>query len=323
MVRYLVKVEKLPSVKKPKEMKLPWKTDFKRNWVVYMVFLPVFIYIFVTNYLPMFGIAMAFQDFRITRGFLGSEWVGLGNFFELFSADAFPNALRNTMIMAAFNIVLGFPAPIIFALVLTSVKIKPFRRACQTISYLPNFVAAVVVVTLIRQFLSPTGAITELLEFFGLPAQNWLVNPNPPVFWLINSLSGVWQGFGYGSIIYIAAITNINGEYYEAAAIDGANGWQRIWKITIPSIMPMIVMMLILQFGIVMRIGFDRILLMYVPRTFEVADNLFTFTYRMAFGAAPNFGLSAASGLFQSVLSTALLVLSNQLAKSRTQMSLF
>ena len=316
------RAKSLPS-KALKYEKLSWRIDFKRNWPVYLIFLPVFIYIFLLNYLPMFGIAMAFQDFNITKGFFNSEWIGLRNFVELFSGEAFPKALRNTVIMACFNLVLGFPAPIIFALLITSVKAKKFRRTTQIISYLPNFVAAVVMVTLIKQFLSSTGAITQLLELFGLPAQNWLVNPNPPVFWLINSLSGVWQGFGYGSIIYIAAIINISGEYYEAAAIDGANGWQRIWRITIPCIMPTVVMLLVLQFGIFMRVGFDKVLLMYVPRTYEVADNLFTYTFRMAFSGSPNFGLGAASGLFQSVLSTIMLIASNQIAKKVSNMSLF
>jgi len=303
--------------------KVTWKKDFMRNGMVYIIFLPVFAYVFIFSYLPMFGIAMAFQDYRVARGFFGSEWVGLANFIELFSGEAFPSALRNTFIMAGFNLVLGFPAPIIFALLISSIKFKRFRRTNQVISYLPNFVAAVVLVTLIRQFLAPDGAITQLLQFFGLPAQNWLTNPNPPVFWLINSLAGVWQGFGYGSILYIAAISGINGDLYEAAAIDGANGWQRMWKITIPCILPIIVMMFVLQFGILLRVGFDRVLLMYVPRTFPVADNLFTYTFRMAFGLAPNFGLGAASGLFQSVISTILLIASNQLSKKTTKMSLF
>ena len=313
----------LPVPGKEFSLKVPWKKDFRRNWMVYLIFLPVFLYVFIFNYLPMFGIVMSFQDYSIVKGFFGSEWVGLRNFIDLFSGEAFPNALRNTFIMAGFNLVLGFPAPIIFALLITSVKPRKFRRTSQVISYLPNFVAAVVLVNLIKNFMSSTGAITEALTFFGLPAQNWLTNPDPPVFWLINSLSGVWQGFGYGSIIYIAAITNISGEYYEAAAIDGASEWQRIWRITIPCIMPMIVMMLVLQFGVLLRVGFDRVLMMYVPRTYEVADNLFTYTYRMAFGMAPNFGLAAASGLFQSVISTILLVASNQISKRISSMSLF
>jgi len=309
--------------KRIKEGRVSWKLDFKRNWLVYVIFLPVFVYFFVLNYLPMFGLSMAFQNFSITKGFFNSDWIGFQNFKDLFMGDAFPNALKNTFIMAGFNLVLGFPAPIIFALLITSVKFEAFRRSSQIISYLPNFVAAVVMVNIMKQFLSPTGAITEFLALFGLQEQNWLVNPNPPVFWLINTLSGVWQGFGYGSIIYVAAITNINGEYYEAAAIDGANGWQKMWKITLPCIKPIIIMLFVLQFGILLRVGFDRILLMYVPRTYEVADNLFTYTYRMAFGAAPNFGLGAASGLFQSVVSTILLITSNQVSKRLSNNSLF
>lgn len=319
----MAQARKASPVHKQAQDKLPWRIDFKRNRMVYLVFLPVFVYMMITSYLPMFGIGMAFQNFNISKGFFKSEWIGLQNFIDLFSGEAFPNALKNTVIMAGFNLILGFPAPIIFALLITSLRAKGFRRVCQTISYLPNFVAAVVVVSLVKQFLSATGAVTILLATLGLPAQNWLVNPDPPVFWLINSLSGVWQGFGYGSIIFTAAITNISGEYYEAAAIDGASSWQRMWRITIPSIMPMIVMMLVLQIGIVLRVGFDKVLLMYVPKTFGVADNLFTYTYRMAFGSPPNFGLGAASGLFQSIVGTILLVASNYLSKRTSKMSLF
>jgi len=312
--------------KKQREWKgehVPLKKDFKQNWIVYLIFLPVFIYFFITCYLPMFGITMAFQDFDMVKGFFNSQWVGFDNFIELFTGDAFPTAFRNTMIMALFSSTLGFVAPILFALLLSSVRNKKYRRVTQTVSYLPNFVAVMVVATLVQQFLAEGGAISAILSMFGLQDQNWLANPNPPVFWLINCLSGIWQGFGYGFIIYVAAISNINGDYYEAAAIDGANSWQRMWKITLPSIMPMILMMFILQMGVVTRVGFDKVLLLYMPQTFNVADNLYTYTYRMAFGFPPDYGLGAASGLFQSVLGTVLLVISNWLSKKSGKLKLF
>ena len=300
-----------------------WKKDFRRNGTVYLVFLPVFIYFLVMNYLPMFGIVMAFQRFKISTGFFRSEWVGLRNFIELFSGDTFPNAVRNTFIMAGFNLTLGFLAPVVFALLITSVKHHGFRRVCQTISYLPNFVAAMVVVNIVMQFLDVGGAITGLLTAMGFHEQNWLANPDPPVFWLINTLIGIWQGFGYGSIIFIAAITNISEEYYEAAAIDGAGSWQRMWRITIPCIMPMVIMMFMVQVGVVLKVGFDKTLLLYKPVTYGVADNMYTYTYRMAFGSAPDYSLAAASGLLQSIVGTIMLACSNWLSGRTTEMKLF
>jgi len=308
---------------KSKSACITWKTDWQRNKVVYLIFLPVALYFLLLHYLPMFGIVMAFQEFRVARGVFGSKWIGLDNFVELFSGEAFPRAVGNTVIMGLFNLVLGFPAPIIFALIITSMPFKRVRRVCQTITYLPNFVAVVVVVNLIQLFLGFDGVLTAFLSALGFEQQNWLANPNPPVFWLINTLSGVWQGFGYGSIMYVAAISNISGDLHEAAAIDGANRWQRVFRITIPGIMPLIIMMLTLQIGIIFRIGFDKILLMYMPQTYAVADAIFTYTFRMAFGPAPDFGLGAASGLFQSVVGTILLVASNYLNKRVTKFSLF
>lgn len=302
---------------------ISWKTDWQRNRLVYALFLPVMVYFLVIHYMPMFGIVMAFQDFRVARGVFGSRWIGLANFVELFSGEAFPQAVKNTVILGLFNLVLGFPAPILFAMLITSMPYKRVRRVCQTITYLPNFVAVVVVVNLIQLFLSYDGVLTGLLSTLGLDQQNWLANASPPVFWLINSLSGVWQGFGYGSIMYVAAISNISDDLHEAAAIDGANRWQRIWKVTFPGILPLIIMMLTLQIGIIFRIGFDKILLMYMPQTYSVADNIFTYTFRMAFGPSPDFGLGAASGLFQSVVGTILLIASNSLNKKVTQFSLF
>lgn len=314
------------AVKTAKDLgpdKITWKKDWKRNKAVYFLFLPVAVYFLIVHYLPMFGIVMAFQDFRLARGVFGSDFVGFENFLELFTGDAFPTALKNTVIMSLFNIIIGFPAPIIFALLITSLPYKRVKRVCQTISYMPNFVAVVVVANLIKIFIGYDGVITSILTAIGFDQQNWLANPNPPVFWLINSLSGVWQGFGYGSIMFVAAITNISDDLHESAAIDGATRFQRIMKITLPGILPLIVMMLTLQIGIAFKIGFDKVLLLYMPQTYEVADNLFTYTYRMAFGTSSDLGLSAASGLFQSVVGTVLLVLSNRLGKKLTSYSLF
>lgn len=301
-----------------------WRRDFAQNKTVYLVFLPVLIYFFVFHYLPMFGILMSFEDYNVRAGIFGSKWVGWDNFARLFSGGQFGIALKNTVIIGFFNTLFGFTAPLIFALLITQVRNKRFRKGIQICTYMPNFVASMVICTLLTQFLDSEGAVTLLLtKLFGLDPQNWLANAEPPVFWLIYSISGAWQSFGYGSIIYVAAICNINSDLYEAGALDGTNRWSAMWNITLPAILPTVIMMLTLQVGTMFKAGFDRILLLYSPSTYAVADTLFSYTYRMAFGASPDFGLSAASGLFQSVVGTLLLFLSNWLNKKTAKSSLF
>lgn len=301
----------------------PWKRDWKENWFLYLLFLPVLAYFIIFSYIPMSGIFMAFEDFKFTKGLFGSEWVGFEKFVELFEDEQFWLAFRNTGAMALFNLTLGFLAPIILALLITTIKPSIGTRLLQTITYFPNFVSAVVVCSLASQFLDINGGITQVLTMLGFEQQNWLANSNPPVFWLINTGIGIWQSAGWGSIIYIAAIYNINGDLHEAAAIDGANRWQRLVHITLPGILPMIMMMLTLKIGLVFREGFDKVLLLYMPLTYETSDCLHTYTYRMAFGGVADYSLSTASGLFQSVIATILLIISNKLNKKATGFALY
>lgn len=312
---------KTASYKPPKT---PWKIDFKRNWQVYLIFLPTFLFELVLHYVPMFGIVMAFEKYSISKGYFKSPWVGLQNFVDLFSSADFPIALRNTIAIALLKCTIGFVAPIIFAFMLTSLRKKKFKRTVQTCSYLPNFVASVVVAALVIEFLAKDGPLTMLFtNLFGAENQNWLANNNIPVFWIIYLFMGIWQGIGWGSIMYVAAISTVSGDLYEAAAIDGATRWQRLTRITLPCIMPTIVMMFVLGVGTSFVSGFDNILLLYMPSTYNVADTIYTFTYRTAFTSGANYSLSAASGLFQSVVGTALLIGSNALSKKVTESSLF
>lgn len=313
------------AIKQPKLLRdqNPWKRDMKENWILYVLFLPVLAYFIIFHYIPMSGIFMAFEDYKVTKGLFGSEWVGLEKFIELFEDEQFWLALRNSGAMALFNLTLGFVAPIILALLITSIKPSKGTRTLQTITYLPNFVSAVVVCSLASQFLDLNGGITRILSLLGFEQQNWLANSDVPVFWLINTGIGIWQGAGWGAIVYIAAIYNINGDLHEAAAIDGANRWQRLTHITLPGILPMIMMMFTLKIGLVFREGFDKVLLLYMPLTYDTADCLHTYTYRMAFGGMPDYSLSTASGLFQSVIATALLVFSNWANKKATGYALY
>lgn len=301
-----------------------WGKDFKKNRSLYLLFLPILVYFIIFNYVPMFGILAAFQDHNPIKGVFGSEWIGLQNFKDLFFSNSFGLVMRNTVMMALLNLTLGFAAPILLALLLSQIRYKRFKRITQLVSYLPNFVSAVVVCSLASAFLSYDGLLTNFLSKLGLKTElGWLNDNRVPVFWLINTFLGIWQGAGWGSIVYVAGISNINGNLYEAAAIDGANRWQVLWRITMPCLMPLIIMMFTMQIGMVFITAFDKVLLLYSPMIYDTADVLSTYTYRLAFTGVPNYGLSTASGLFQSLIGTFLLLFSNWLSKKTAKMSLF
>ena len=299
-----------------------WKKDFKKNWILYLMFLIPLVFFVIFRYIPMVGILMAFQDFKVSKGIFGSEWVGFANFVELFEGDQFTVALRNTTAMALLNLTIGFAAPIILGVIVAQVRSSRVSRGVQTITYMPYFVSAVVATTLASEFLSDNGALTQLISLFGYEKKNWLAN-NGPSFWLINTFIGIWQGAGYSSIIYITAMKNVNPDLYEAAAMDGANRWKQVWHITLPSIVPLIAMLFTMQIGLVFVVGFDKILLMYLPSTYEYSDVLYTYTYRMAFSSGSNFSLATASGLLQSIIGMTLLIFGNKLSGKATNNSLF
>ena len=308
--------------KKNRNLKLSWSKDFKKNGVMYLIFIPVFVFFLIFNYIPMAGILMAFENYSVRKGLFGSEWVWFDNFKELFADEQALYALRNTLGMAFLNLTIGFVIPIFFALLLSQVKIKPVKRVFQSISYMPNFVATVVICTLLTEFLDVGGAITKIFVAFGMKEQNILAI-NSPVFWFINCFADVWQGCGYGAIVFVAAISNVNSDLYEAASIDGAGRIKRIFKITLPCIWPTIVTMFTLKVGLVFKSGFDKVLLLYMTPTLEWADVLTTYIYRTSFSTSVNYSLSTALGLFQSVLSMLLLIASNKLNKWATKSSLF
>jgi putative aldouronate transport system permease protein len=214
--------------------------------------------------------------------------------------------------ISLLGLVIGFPATIVFALLLSEIASKRLRKTVQTISYLPYFVSMVVICGLVIDFLSSNGAITDLLVLLGLKRQNLLLNP--AYFRAIYILSDLWQGLGYGSIVFLAAISSVNTELHEAAFMDGANGFQRVIHVTIPAIMPTIAMLFILRCGLLMTVGFDKILLLYNPGIYSTADVILTHVFRMGLVQA-QFGYASAVGLFNSVIGTVLLILSNALAR--------
>lgn len=301
-----------------KGAKTSWKRDFKMNWKIYLMALPIVIYYFVFNYLPMGGLIIAFEKFSPIKGIFGSEWVGFDNFIQFFTAPNFFQILRNTFVISFLGLVVGFPLSIIFALLLNEVHSNIIKKTFQTISYMPYFVSTVVLCGLVIDFVSSNGVIMNLLVKFGFDRQNLLLNPD--YFWVLNLFSDLWQTLGYGAIIFIAAISGVSPELHEAATIDGAGRLKRVLYVTIPSIMPTIIMMLILRCGLIMTVGFDKILLLYNPSTFETSDVILTNVQRMGLEKM-QYGYSAAVGLFNSLVGTTLLLVSNFISKKFTETS--
>lgn len=298
-----------------------WKRDFMKNKSLYFLAAPLILYFLIFNYGPMFGLVMAFQNFKPTRGIFESEFVGFSNFISFFTSPNFFTVLRNTFVISALGLFIGFPLSIGFALLINEIHVKWFKKSIQTISYMPYFVSTIVLCGLIIEFCSSRGLVTNLLVSLDvLERQNLLQNPN--YFWAINLISDEWQGLGYGSIVFIAAITNVSGELHEAAAIDGANRLQRVWHITLPGIKPMVVTMLILKCGTLLTVGFDKILNLYNTSIYSTADVISTYVQRVGLNGG-QYGYATAVGLFNSVVNLALLLIANYVSSKYAEQSLF
>lgn len=295
--------------------------NIKEHKLLYIMILPVVIWYIIFHYIPMIGILMAFQNYSPFKGFFQSEWVGLQHFKDFFSSIYFWRLLRNTFLLSFYNLIFGFPVPIIFALLLNEVRNSLFKRVVQTVSYMPYFISLVVVAGIIIDFTSSDGVITQILHrFFGVEETNLLGKPE--LFRTIYIVSDIWQGFGFASIIYLAALTSIDPELYEAAMIDGAGRLKQTWYITLPGIMNTVVILLILRIGTLLFVGHEKILLLYTPLTYETADVISTYVYRKGLQEF-NYGYSTAVGLFNSIINSILLIISNKLAKKYTEISLF
>ena len=307
--------------KRPDFDKVTWKEDAKRNWPLYLIALIPVVFFGIFHYAPMVGLLMAFEDYAPAIGLFKSKWVGLANFKSLFSGTEFLLAFRNTTMIALLNLTLGFAAPVLLGLLVSQLHSKRFSRLVQTVTYIPYFVSSVVVCTIAQIFLSDTGAVVKFLENFGYTGGNLLAQ-NSSIFWFIICLIGIWQMAGYSSIIYITSIAGINMDLYDAASIDGSNRWQMMKNVTLPGILPLIIMMFTMRIGMIFRQGYDMVQLLYMPTTYEHSDVLFTFIYRKGLGGRA-YGLSTAAGLFQSLLSTVLLVSGNWLSRKLTRQSIF
>jgi putative aldouronate transport system permease protein len=296
-----------------------WK-DIKKNKYLYILFFPVLVYYIIFRYAPMYGIVIAFKDYNIFQGIMESPWAGFRYFRQFFSSIYFWRLLRNTLAINLYDIIFGFPAPIILALLLNEVKNKMFKNVVQTVSYLPHFVSSVVVVSMVVNFLSSTGLINNMLSGLGLARMEFLGQPK--YFWGIYTTMNIWKGVGYGSIIYLAALSGIDQELYEAAYVDGAGHLRQMWNITLPGIAPTITIMFLLKIGHMLDVGYESIILMYNSRIYETADVISTYVYRRGLIDA-DYSFATAVGLFQSVIGLILIILSNKLSRKLSETSLW
>jgi len=296
--------------------------DILKNRSLYVMLIPVLIYYILFQYKPMYGAIIAFKDFKPFLGVWDSNWVGFKHFIAFFDSYYFWRILRNTIVISLYQLIFAFPAAIILALLLNEVKNQLFKRVVQSISYLPHFISLVVVCGMLIDFLQPDGIINRMVMALGLASEpiNFLIMPE--WFRTIFVGSGIWQGIGWSSIIYLAALSGINPSLYEAAAVDGAGRWRQMWNITLPGILPTIVILLIMSVGQFMVVGFDKIILLYNPATYETADVIGSFVYRRGIMEA-NYSFTAAVGLFNSVINLILLVSVNQFAKKKAESSLW
>lgn len=321
------------SEQKLRKDKFTWE-DFKkganRGKLVYLMFLPVLIYYIIFCYLPMYGIVIAFQDFRPGMDFFSKvKWVGLEHFKLFFSSPMAGKVIKNTLILNLWQLAFAFPAPIVLALLLNEVQVRWFKRTVQTISYLPYFVSLVVIIGIVKDVVSSEGLINtiqkQLFILGGGASGDFQPIPflaQPKYFRTIYTLSGIWQGIGWGSIIYLSTLASIDPGLYEAAEIDGAGRFRKMWHITLPGIAPTIVIQLIFAVGGLMSGGFEKLILLYQPLTYEVADTIATYTYRLGLEEA-RYSFSTAIGLFSTVVNFILIIFVNKIAGRVSETSLW
>lgn len=283
-----------------------------RAWPLYALIVPGMIFLIIFSYIPMVGVVIAFQKFIPTKGFFGSEWIGFDHFRLLLQLDDTKNIVRNTVVIASMKIVTGILVPLVMSLLLNEVRIRLWKRSIQTIVFFPHFMSWVILGGILTDVLSTNGgAINQILGWFGIEPILFLGSPK----WFVGVIviSDVWKEFGFSMIVYLAALTGINQSLYEAAMIDGANRWKQTWHITIPGIMPIVVLMCTLSLGNILNAGFDQIFNLYNALVLETGDIIDTYVYRLGLVQA-QYSLATAVGLFKSVIGFVLIVISYWMA---------
>ena len=288
------------------------KKDFRRNYSVYLLLTPIILYYILFHYAPMYGAVIAFKQYSPAKGILGSPWVGMRYFNQFFSSEYFWQTFRNTFIISIYSIIFCFPAPIILALLLNEVRCSWFKRSIQTLSYLPHFISMVVICGLIRNFVASDGLVSQIGSFFGIPPTNLLMRKE--CFRAIYIVSSLWQGIGWDSIIYLAALAGVDHELYDAAVVDGAGRFKQTLHVTLPGIMPTIAVLAILRLGGILSANGEKVILLYNSLNRETADVIGSFTYRKGL-VEQNYSYSAAVGLLMSVINFIFITGTNKLSR--------
>lgn len=298
-----------------------WRVSLRRHWRLYtFVVLPV-VFLLVFRYVPMIGNVIAFRRYRPGGSMFGDEWVGLYYFQMFIGSKPFWDVFWNTVVLGGLTLAICFPLPIILALMLNELRSRLFKRVVQTVTYLPHFMSIVIVAGMVFQLTAINGTINQIIEGFGGEAIPFMQRAD--WFRTIYLTSEVWQTVGWGTILYLAALTTIDDQLYEASRIDGANRWQQTWHITLPGIRPTMMVLLILNIGSFMAVGFEKVLLLYNPLTYDTADVLSTYLYRVGIGEGGNYSFAAAIGLFEALIGVALVVTANQISKRAVGASLW
>lgn len=297
------------------------KFYLKRYWQLYIFLLPALIYFLVFHYGPMYGVQIAFKKYMPSLGITGSQWVGFTHFKKFFNSYYFTDLIKNTLGISIYELILGFPMPIILALVFNELKNGFFKKFAQTVTYAPHFISTVVIVGMLVSFLSPsTGVINHLIAGLGGNRQAFLEDPK--WFKTIYVLSGIWQNTGWNTIIYMSALAGVNPELHEAAAIDGASRFQRLIYINLPALIPTMIILLIMNFGSIMSMGYEKILLMQNPLNIASSNVISTFTYQQGLIDA-NYSYAAAVGLFNAAINAILLLTVNKITRKITNIGLW
>jgi putative aldouronate transport system permease protein len=293
----------------------------KREWQIYVMLAPTVIWLLLFLYKPMYGLQIAFKDYSIFKGVAASPWIGFEHFETLFGSEQFLRALKNTIYISLMSLVIGFPVPILLALMFNEVLHQTFKKTSQTIVYLPHFISSVIIAGIVITAFSPSaGIVNTILSWFNIDPIYFLTKPEwfRPIF--IGTT--IWQEAGFQSIVFIAAIAGVSPTLYESAVVDGASRWQMMWKITVPSIMPTIIIMLIIRIGNMLEVSFEMIILLYQPATYETADVVNTFIYRQGLQGG-QYDFAAAAGLFNAVIAFILVMTANSISKRYSRTSLW
>lgn len=308
--------EWIAKLKKNKFLK-----NIYRDRYLYLLIAPMIVWLILFKYRPLYGLQIAFKDYSLFKGIEGSPWVGLQNFYDFFNGPYFLKTLKNTFILNFMVLIISFPIPIILALLINEIKSNNFKKVVQTATYLPHFISAVVVAGIVINMLGPSsGVINIIIEKLGFEKVYFLTKPE--YFRGIFTTMEIWQESGFNSIVFLAALSGIDQELYEAARVDGANKWKQIINVTIPGILPAIMIMLIIKVGNILNLSFEKIILLYQPATYETADVLSTYVYRTGLVDA-NYSLGAAVGLFEAVIAFVLVFGANRISRKFTETSLW